>query len=294
MQDPTLRHVYGSLAELNDTLVTGGAAAMTNAGNNARKLQILDEVSRLIDFKAHRGSGFGPWVGTKVYDGHCRSELYLRADISALDEIRIRPSQWADVVTPVETSDFLLAGIGGYDPPFRKIVLYRGVGYTATVPSHFGTALRGIEVDATWSFPYRTRVLDVTLGDDLDDSSSDVEVSGITDLSPAMTILVDDEQMYVTAVTPAVDMDPATITVERGVNGTTAAEHDDAAPITRYVYHASVHTLALRLAEKRWKSRDAGADGSDGGGDVGSTFAREGEDTIIRRMLKGIALVGQV
>jgi hypothetical protein len=67
------------------------------------------------------------------------------------------------------------------------------------------------------------------------------------------------------------------------------------APITRYVYDASVHTCALRLAEKRWKARDAGADGSDGGGDVGVLSPREGEDLIIRRMLGStVMLVGNV
>lgn len=65
MRIPQLRHVYASLAEFNDTLVSGGSAVLTSAANNARKLEILDEVSRLIDFKAHRGTGFGPWVGDR-------------------------------------------------------------------------------------------------------------------------------------------------------------------------------------------------------------------------------------
>jgi hypothetical protein len=106
-----------------------------------------------------------------------------------------------------------------------------------------------------------------------------------------MTIRIDDEQMYVTATT---DATTDSITVERGVNGTTAASHDTLAPISRYVYDSSVHTLALRLAEKRWKARDAGADGNDGGADVGTLSLREGEDTIIRRMLGPVTLVGNV
>ena len=85
------------------------------------------------------------------------------------------------------------------------------------------------------------------------------------------------------------------ITVERGVNGTTATTHLTSAPITRFVYDASVHTTALRLAEKRWKARDAGADGLDGGMDIGTISLREGEDTIIRRMLGApVMLTGYV
>jgi hypothetical protein len=90
-------------------------------------------------------------------------------------------------------------------------------------------------------------------------------------------------------------MDPATVTVERAVNGTTAATHADMTAIARYIYDASVHTCALRLATRRWKSRDAGADGSDGGGDVGVLTPHEGEDTIVRRMLgQTVMLSGQV
>lgn len=298
MRQPSLRHVYASLAELNDTLTTGGAAAMTNAANNARKLEMLEEVSRLIDARAHRGSGFGPWVGTEQYDGALTGHrawgqggtLYLRADLAELDTLSIAPSQGATPVTPTVETDFYLAGLGGYDAPYRKIILH-GSGS----PTTFGTGFRTIAVSGTWSYPYRTRVLTATLADDLASDATTVPVSALTEFSPGMTVLVDDEQMYVTATTAAVDMDPATITVERGVNGTEAAAHDDMTPITRYVYDASVHTCALRLAEKRWKARDAGADGSDGGGDVGVLSPREGEDLIIRRMLGStVMLVGNV
>ena len=286
MRNPSLRHVYASLAELNDTLTTGGAAALTNAGNNARKLEMLDEVSRLIDAKAHRGSGFGPWVGTKQYDGDGRNILYLRADLATLVSLTVQPTQAADAVTLIIETDFYLAGLGGYDAPSRRLILH-GQG----TPSTFGRGYRTVAVAGTWSYPYRTRLLAATVAEALDASETGVDVSGLTELSPGMTILVDTEQMYISAMTAGT---PNTITVERGVNGTTAAAHDTAAPITRFVYDPSVNSLALRLAEKRWKARDAGADGSDGGGDVGVVSPVEGEDTIIRRMLGPVRLVGQV
>jgi hypothetical protein len=283
MRNPSLRHVYATLAELNDTLTTGGAAALTNAGNNARKLVMLDEVSRLIDAKAHRGSGFGPWVGTKRYDGNRKDTLWLRADLVSLTSLSISPTQGGVAVTPTVETDFYLAGLGGYEAPYRKLILH-GEGSPAT----FGTGYRTIEVVGTWSYPYRTRVLAATVSEVLDTSETGVDVSASTEFSPGMVMLVDSEQMYVTTVATN------TLTVERGVNGTTAANHLTAAPVTIYVYDPSVHTLALRLAEKRWKARDAGADGTDGGGDVGVISPREGEDLIIRRMLGPVRLVGNV
>lgn len=286
-RNPSLRHVYANVSELNDTLVTGGATALTNAGNNSRKLEILDEVSRLIDARAHRGSGFGPWVGTKSYDGDCRSVLWLRADLASLTSLSVASAVGETPVTPTVEVDFYLAGLSSYEAPYRKIVLH-GEGTTTL----FGRGPRTTQVAGTWSFPYRTRLLAVTTAEALDDSETEVDVSGLTGLAAGMVILVDSEQMYISATTDSVT---DSVTVERGVNGTTAATHLTAAPITRYVYDPSVHSLALRLAEKRWKARDAGADGSDGGGDVGTVSLREGEDTIIRRMIGStVMLSGQV
>lgn len=286
-RNPSLRHVYASVAELNDTLVTGGSTVLTNASNVARKLEILDEVSRLIDAKAHRGSGFGPWIGTKSYDGDARDVLWLRADLASLTTLSIAAAQTDTPVTPTVETDFYLAGLSSYEAPFRKIILH-GDG----TPTLFGRGYRTTQVTGTWSYPYRTRLLSVTTAEALDDSETEVDVSGLTGLSPGVTILVESEQMYITATTDSV---ADSITVERGVNGTTAATHTTAAAIRRYVYDASVHTLALRLAEKRWKARDAGADGSDGGPDFGTLSLREGEDTIIRRMIGStVMLSGQV
>lgn len=286
-RNPSLRHVYASVADLNDTFISGGAAALTNAGNNARKLEILNEVSRLIDARCHRGTGFGPWFGTKRYDGDGTDTLWLRADIDDLDTLTIAPGTLETPVSAVVETDFFLAGIGGYDPPYRKVILH-GDG----APTVFAKGRRTIVATGTWTYPYVTRPLTVTTAEVLDTTEVEVDVSGLTGLSQGMTILVDSEQMYVTATT---DSTTDSITVERGVNGTTAATHITASPIHRYVYDSSVHTCALRLAEKRWKARDAGGDGSDGGGDVGTVSLREGEDTIIRRMLGAtVMLSGQV
>lgn len=283
---PQLRHVYASLAEFNDTLVSGGSAVLTSAANNARKLEILDEVSRLIDFKAHRGTGFGPWVGSLSYDGDGMDVLWLRADLADLETLSVRSAVGSTPSTPTVDTDFYLAGIGSYELPYRKIILH-GEGD----PTRFGCGPKLIDIDGTWSYPYRTRVLSVTTAEALDSSETEVDVSALTGLSAGMTILIDSEQMYVTATT---DSTTDSITVERAVNGTTAASHLTSAPITRFVYAPSVHTLALRLAEKRWKVRDQGGDGSDGGGDVGTISLREGEDTVIRRMLGPIQLTGYV
>lgn len=65
------------------------------------------------------------------------------------------------------------------------------------------------------------------------------------------TILVESEQMYVTAVSTT------SITVERGVNGTTAAAHS-AAAIYIYKYPLEVETYVLESAKDSYLSRKIG------------------------------------
>lgn len=285
---PAIRHTYASVAEFNDYLTTSGSGLYTNTTNNAQKLEWLQEASRLADHKCHRGSGFGPYVQTRYYDADGGDTLYLRGDLSALaaSGLSITDSFGETPVTPTVATDFFLAGIGTYDEPYRRILLH-GEG----TPTTFGNGLKLTSVTGTWSYPYRTRLTAVLLDEAVDTDDTTFDVSSLTGLSPGMTILVDSEQMYVTATT---DSTPDTITVERGVNGTTAASHLDEAPITRYVYNSNVHDFTMRIAEKRMKARDAGADGSDGGADVGTLSLREGEDTIVRRMLGPLILVGYV
>jgi hypothetical protein len=81
-----------------------------------------------------------------------------------------------------------------------------------------------------------------------------------------------------------------TATIVRAANGTTAAVHANASAIAVYRYPRAVVDVTLRLFLRRWKARDAGADGSDGGGDVSMTTPHEGEDTIIRRTLYGLRI----
>ena len=52
------------------------------------------------------------------------------------------------------------------------------------------------------------------------------------------------------------------------------------------------HDTTLRLFLRRWKARDAGADGTDDGIGVPAQVMRESEETIIRRGMGDLALIG--
>ena len=273
-----MSHVYASLGDLKNMITDSGATSLGTT-NDTLLLGVLASVSETIDDRMERsgfGSGFGPRTGTNRYNGSGGSTLRLRDDLLTVTSITIRPSTAsATTSTPAADTDYyLLDGEDGYGPaPYRKILLHGQGTITA-----FGSGLRVTDVAGTWGFQNVTVTSSATTSEALDTSETGVDVSSGAAFSPGQTILIDTEQMYISSIATN------TLTVVRAANGTTAATHSTSAAIAVYQYPAKVREVCLRLALKRWKARDAGADGTDEGSGIPGT-PREGEDTIIRRSL---------
>ena len=283
-------HTYASLDDAKRFLTDEGIAWGDGSTNDPLALAILESVSRRVDEWCRRErSGFGPRVGTNRYDASGGTTLDFGDDLLTTTTATLLAST-ASATTSTITADtdyFLVNQRGDYEPgPFRRAILH-GQGTTTAFP----TGLRVIEWAGTWGHSNQTRTLTATTAEALDDSETTVEVSAVAELSPGQTILVGSEQMYVRATT---DDTQDSIEVVRAVNGTTATTHLTAAPIARYVYDPAVVDVTLRLWLRRWRARDAGADGTDGGGAVGVMVPRESEDTILRRGVGHLRLMGSV
>ena len=89
-------------------------------------------------------------------------------------------------------------------------------------------------------------------------------------LSAGHTIRIGDEQLYVTAASTD-DQGVTTLTVQRGVNGTTAAAHAVGSGISMYRYPEGVAEACLLQAAVWWRERLGGpfALPEGDGGDVG-------------------------
>ncbi len=285
-----MSHTYATVSEANDYLLAGGSTtfATETAVQVALKLGVLEAVSRRIDNVTHRsafGSGFGPRIGTNYYDGDGTGELLLHDDLLSLSAFTVAPATAGTGVSPVVNTDYFLANPGGYTgPPWRKLILH-GIGS----PTSFASGYRTIVCTGTWGYGNVTVTSTTTMasGFSASTTATTFTTSATPLIVPGMTLLVGTEQMYLTALSGT------TATVVRGVNGTTAAVHADASAIAYYTYDARVHEVALRLFMRRWKAREAGADGTEAGMDMPSLPMREGEDTIIRRGLSDLLLLGQ-
>ncbi len=283
-------HTYASLADAKRFLTDEGIAWGDGSTNDSLALAFLESVSRRVDEWCRRErSGFGPRLGTNRYDASGGTTLDFGDDLLSTTTATLLASTASATTSTIaaDTDYFLVNQRGDYEPgPFRRAILH-GQGTTTAFPSGF----RVVEWAGTWGHRDETRTLTVTTSEALDDSETTIDVSALTGISPGMTLLLESEQVYVTDST---DSTTDSIEVVRGVNGTTAASHLTGLAISRYVYDARVVDVTLRLWLRRWRARDAGADGVDGGGQVGIMVPRESEDTILRRGVGHLRLMGSV
>lgn len=82
-------------------------------------------------------------------------------------------------------------------------------------------------------------------------------------LTGGETLTVDSEQLFVTAVSTN------TLTVERGVNGSTAATHLNSAAVTRRRYPRPIEELVIFDAARTWREAQTGYTGSVGNTEFG-------------------------
>ena len=109
-------------------------------------------------------------------------------------------------------------------------------------------------------------------------STTTVTVSSGATTYSGYTILIDTEQIYVTGVSSN------TLTVVRGVNGTTAATHSGGASYYKYQYPSDVVETCLEIARNRWRARDAGTTQLLGAGEMQMTRPQESERTLLKRL----------
>lgn len=285
-----MAHTYATVGEADDYLVSNGSVVLANqpAAVVAQKLAVLEAVSRRIDFVCHRSgfrSGFGPRIGTNLYDGAGGNTLYLNDDLLTATTLSVASIQGATPATPVLNTDYFLANADGYTgPPWRKVILHgRGS------PTLFGNGFQVNSLLGSWGYqdvriPTGTTV---SSGLSADAAATSFTTSASPALSPGMTLYIGTEHLYLRILATT------TATVVRGANGSTAVVHVDTSAISRFQYPSQVTEVALRLFTRRWKSRDAGADGTDGGGQMPGVVTHEGEDLIIKRGLSDLMYVGQ-
>jgi len=179
---------------------------------------------------------FVPVVATRLYD---RFGAHIRERTLDLDDDLLELTTLTNGNgTVIGSSDYLLRP-SNVTPKYRiELLPSSGKAWAYTDDWQEAISVRGIwgyheQYDRAW----KSRT---TLAEDINDSVTSIEVASATGLEVLDYLLVGDEQMQVTAISAN------TLTVLRGVNGTSAAAHTNGAAVSQYQ-----QTPAVKLAVER-------------------------------------------
>lgn len=277
------RHTYATADDLRDYLAgTSYSSGWTSDAGSIRR--ILEAASRRIDDYCGGGT-FGPLTETRYYDlgtGSLRNSPQYQT-VAITDDIKTSMSTpgvvpldgWIVSPTTVTaygatdraTSETLTEGYANdfFLMPYNstpKTILKLNEDTTKGLDAGQQT----LAILGTWGYTADTVL--VTTSDAIGSTTAtSASVTSATNLGPAQTILIDSEQLYITAISGN------TLTAERGVNGTTAATHSGGASLYRYDYPELVVQACLDLSKIVFRDRDLGAVTTIGSGEASITSA---------------------
>ncbi len=216
---------YVSLERVKrDKRITDGANS-----NDARLMDWIRTASRFIENQTNRV--FIPVTATKLFDVPqiTNQALVLHDDLLSVTTLS------DDNGTIASNSYFLYpANV----QPKLEIQLLR----STTFWSFDDTRQQAISVAGTWGYSDDYESTGRTLsGAVTTTTATQIQVDNTPGIETGWCLLIDAEQMFVREV------NGPTINVRRGVNGTTAATHDDAKVIYRYLPEDPIEAACLEL-----------------------------------------------
>ena len=246
-------HAYITLGALKGA----GALNITGTANDDRLVALAEAASDVIDRWCNRH--FYALKATLRFDGSGEATLGV-PDLVSVDGGGVRTYDGYGVgATAWDAGDYELLpySAASASRPYTRL-LATGVGDRA----RFALGRGNVEVSGLWGWVQRLRRATETANAVSDGATTTVTLNAHADISPGHTLLIGEEQVYVRARVRN------TLTVERGVNGTTAAAIAAKSAIDIYEYPAAVSEAALQLAIRMWQSTRGGVDDWQAG-DVG-------------------------
>jgi hypothetical protein len=215
--------------------------------DDARLFEALDEASRALDDAC--GRRFYPRIATHYFDYMGPVQVRLDDDLLSVTSITTDND-----TAPLTTSDYVLAQGTSYNhQPYDRILIDRS---SSARFSWADTVVKSQKVVGVWGYhtDYAKAWVDsgTTLGADIaDTSTTSITVSDGTKLEVGQTIQADSEWLLVKRV------EGPTVTVERAINGSTAATHTNGASIQVFVPEQEVRRIASRFALWLYKQDEA-------------------------------------
>lgn len=267
------RGVYGRLSDLKARAMGTSTTAIDSV-----LLGYLEDASRRIDDVTQRHF-YSLAAQTRYYAGDGGGALWLSHDLLTITTLKVDGDGDGTFETTLtaDTDYWLWPYNRLADEPARRIDLNPN---SATLTA-WPRANRAVQVVGKFGYSDETAAVrtdtgvPVLLSGALSDSATVAVVDDGSRVDMGETLVLDSEQVYVAAV------NANTLTVERGVNGTTAAAHDDDTPVLRRVYPNRVSEVCIELAlQAQWGSQR----GNPMAEDVGSPSAPLGNVALRNRL----------
>ena len=237
-----------SYADLT-TLKSGGMLNITSAALDVRLLALLEDTSRWIDGYCNRH--FFVLNAARRFDGGGGLELPV-PDLIGVTTLKTDEDQDRIFELLCNDGDYRLYPLNAqpqqpWGRPYTRVLVDTAAGIRASFPSGQAT----VEIDGQWGYRevLEDSGADINQGGGFSATATVLTVTDGSKFAAGQTVLVESEQMYVSAVSGS------DLTVERGVNGTTAAAHPDGSDISMYRYPGSVVEACLLLASRLWRRR---------------------------------------
>uniref|UniRef100_A0A6M3IJ37 Putative head tail connector protein n=1 Tax=viral metagenome TaxID=1070528 RepID=A0A6M3IJ37_9ZZZZ len=265
------------------TLKAGIGAGISGTADDAILLSKLEAASRDIDRFCERR--FYVESTTKYFDGD-GTNLLLVPDLLSITTLQLDDDvdglTWEETLSAA-VPDYLLEPYNSW--PKTRIRLHPMGTYAA-----FTAGPRTVAIAGSWGYgngvsatPYTPNLTTTT--EELDASETGVDVTDRTVLEVGDTLLIESEQMYVTAITAGAG-NAGTLTVVRGVNGTTAATHTTAKAIAVYDYPSTIVEAALMQTARLYKRKDSAYSPEMGGVETGVLSVGRGLDPdVVEKLL---------
>ena len=238
--------------------------------------KLLEQSSRIIDWWT--GRYFYTLEDTLYYDG---SSNPLRiGDILSITTLKTDEDDDAVFENSyTENTDYRLYPLNSF--PKTEIRIMSTGSYGSYAPS----VDKGIEIagvfgygDGTSATPYYDSTDEVE-NNPLTASGTTLDVNDGTKFSAGQTLRIQSEQVYIESISANA------LTIERGVNGTTGAEHIQDITIYIFRYPQPIVQACLITAMRDWKRKDTAYQDVIGGGALGTVITSKGIDPDVRETI---------
>lgn len=237
-----------------------GAQVVSLPGSEVdpRLLKIIEEVSREWD-EMTGGMHLYSLTATRYFEQHAnaieRDVLWVGPVVDLSAVAYDSAGNYGYATTLVANTDYWLE-------PANRLGTEPGW-WLRTVPggalSSWPTARRSIRITGRWGHSHQVADTGQTVQNNpLTSGGTTLTLTRGHDIEPGETLVIESEQIAVTA--SSVVSDAVNLTVTRGVNGTTAAQHAQGTAIYRRVYPDDIEGPLITRCRSKWHAEFGGGD----------------------------------